>query len=104
MIWLGAYGGAGPISSSGSPVATVSLAGSSWRLYKGVNGQMTVFSFVATSTVANFNADLMLFVKYLTNSQGLPTSQILQSIGAGTEPFTGSNAKFTTNAYTCAVN
>jgi len=40
MIWLAALGGAGPISSTGGPIATVNLAGKSWKLYKGPNGQM----------------------------------------------------------------
>lgn len=100
MIWVGALGGAGPISSTGSPIATVSIAGSSWKLYKGPNGQMTVFSFVATSNVNNFSGDLNAFIKYLTGNQGLPATQYIKSIGAGTEPFTGSNAKLTTSSYT----
>lgn len=33
MIWLAAYGGAGPISATGNPVATTSLAGTQWKLY-----------------------------------------------------------------------
>lgn len=104
MIWLGAYGGAGPISSTGSTIATPTVAGYSWKLYKGVNGQMTVFSFVASSTVTSFSGDLKAFLTYLSSNQGLPTSQYLQSIGAGTEPFTGSNAVFSTTAYSAVVN
>ena len=46
MIWVGALGGAGPISATGSPIATVNLAGNTWKLYNGKNGQMNVFSFV----------------------------------------------------------
>ncbi|KAL0253187.1 hypothetical protein SLS55_010640 [Diplodia seriata] len=100
MIWVGSYGGAGPISSTGSAIATVTLAGNTWKLYKGPNGQMTVFSFVATKTVNNFSGNLNDFIKYLTSSQGLPTSQYLTHVSAGTEPFTGSNAKFTTSSFT----
>lgn len=104
MIWLAALGGAGPISSTGSPIATVTIAGTSWKLYKGPNGSMTVFSFVASSSVASFSGDLKAFFSYLISSQGLSSSQILQSIGAGTEPFVGSNAVLTTSAYSCSVN
>ncbi|OHW90910.1 glycoside hydrolase family 12 protein [Colletotrichum incanum] len=104
MIWLGSLGGAGPISATGSTIATPTVAGRTWNLYKGVNGQMTVFSFVAPSNVQNFSGDLKAFITYLVNSQGLPSSQILQSIGAGTEPFVGSNAKFTTTAYTASLS
>lgn len=37
MIWLAALGGAGPISSTGSAIATVSLGGYSWYLYYGLS-------------------------------------------------------------------
>ena len=104
MIWLAALGGAGPISSTGSPVATVKIGNNFFKLYKGPNGSTTVFSFVATSQVANFNGDLKAFLTYLTTSQGLPASQYLISVGAGTEPFLGQNAVFSTSAYSCAVN
>ncbi|KAK1622661.1 family 12 glycosyl hydrolase [Colletotrichum phormii] len=104
MIWLGSLGGAGPISATGSTIATPTVAGRTWNLYKGVNGQMTVFSFVAPSNVQSFSGDLKAFATYLINNQGLPSSQILQSIGAGTEPFVGSNAKFTTTAYTASLS
>jgi xyloglucan-specific endo-beta-1,4-glucanase len=99
MIWLAAIGGAGPISATGSPIATVTLAGTSWKLYNGKNGQMNVFSFVATTEVKSFKGDLMDFANYLIKSQGMPNTQILQSVGAGTEPFSGSNAVLTTSAY-----
>ncbi|KAH8599780.1 glycoside hydrolase family 12 protein [Bisporella sp. PMI_857] len=103
MIWLGAIGGAGPISSTGSPIATITIAGTSWKLYKGLNGSMNVFSFVASSQVTSFSADINLFLTYLRSSQGLPASQYLQSIGAGTETFTGSNAVFTASQYSIVV-
>ncbi len=104
MIWLDALGGAGPISSTGSTVATPTIGGVSWKLYKGSNGSMTVFSFVASSAQSSFSADLKDFLSYLTSNQGLPTSQYLYSIGAGTEPFPGSSAVLTTSAYSVAVN
>ena len=64
---------------------------------------MTVYSFVAESTVNSFSGDIINFTKYLNSNQGLSTSQYLQSIGAGTEPFTGSNAVFKTTKYTVTV-
>lgn len=88
MIWLAALGGAGPISSTGSPVATVTLAGHSFKLYSGPNGDTTVFSFVAVSEITAFSGDIMTFLNYLISNQGLSSSQYLTSIGAGTEPFT----------------
>ena len=99
MIWLAALGGAGPISATGSPIATVTLAGQSWKLYNGKNNQLNVFSFVAEQQNQNFSGDLMAFVNYLTSKHGLPKTQILTSVGAGTEPFSGSKAKLTVSGY-----
>lgn len=103
MIWLAALGGAGPISSTGSAIATPTVGGQSWSLYSGPNGQMTVFSFVASSTTEDFSADLNDFLKYLQEEQGMPSSQYLTHVQAGTEPFSGSNVKFTTSSYSVSV-
>jgi len=103
MIWLGALGGAGPISATGSPVATPTIGGVSWKLYKGNNGAMTVFSFVASSSQTGFSGDLKNFLSYLTGNQGMPTSQCLYSVGAGSETFTGSKAVFKTTGYSVSV-
>lgn len=89
MIWLAAIGGAGPISSTGSPISTPTISGVSWKLYKGPNGSTTVYSFVAASEVTSFSGDILLFLNYLKTSDSFPTSQYLLSLGAGTEPFTG---------------
>ncbi|KAB5583710.1 concanavalin A-like lectin/glucanase domain-containing protein [Coniochaeta sp. 2T2.1] len=104
MIWLGALGGAGPISSTGSPVATPTIGGVSWKLYKGTNGAMTVFSLVASSSQTAFSGDLKNFLSYLTSNQGMSSSQCLYSIGAGSETFTGSNAVFKTTGYSVSVS
>lgn len=94
MIWLAAIGGAGPISStygasgSATPVATTTIVGTTWKLYKGPNGDTTVFSFVAEKQVTDFSGDLMSFFRFLESDQSLPSSQYITSIGAGTEPFT----------------
>ncbi|KAG4424854.1 hypothetical protein IFR04_002014 [Cadophora malorum] len=109
MVWLGSYGGAGPISSTYNsagnavPVATPTILGTKWNLFKGPNGDTTVFSFVAPSNIGNFNGDLKLFFNYLTSSQGVSTSAVVTSLQAGTEPFTGSNVVFATSAYTIKV-
>lgn len=111
MIWLAALGGAGPISSSydasGNPVAvaTVTLAGRSWRLYEGSNGYNYVYSFLPANgaSVASFSGDLKVFINYLTANRGLSTSQYLISAGAGTEPTSGSGARFTTSSYSLVV-
>ncbi|KAG6580054.1 Cell 12A endoglucanase [Phytophthora cinnamomi] len=104
MIWLAAYGGAGPISSTGKAIATVTVGSNSFKLYKGPNGSTTVYSFVATKTITNFSADLLEFFTYLVNNQAFPSSQYVTTLEAGTEPFTGSNAKMTVSSYSAAVN
>ena len=60
MIWLGALGGAGPISSTGNPIATITLSGVSFNLYYGLNGSMKVYSFVAANKYqSTFSGNLM---------------------------------------------
>ncbi|KAF1816583.1 xyloglucan-specific endo-beta-1,4-glucanase precursor [Eremomyces bilateralis CBS 781.70] len=102
MIWVGSYGGAGPISN-GQP-KSVNIAGTAWKLHQGQNNQMKVFSFVSERPVTNFSGDLNAFLTYLRSNNGLPAGQYLTSVGAGTEPFVGQNAVFTTTAYSCAIN
>ncbi|KAG6616431.1 Cell 12A endoglucanase [Phytophthora cinnamomi] len=104
MIWLAAYGGAGPISSTGKAIATVTIGSNCFNLYKGPNGSTTVFSFVATETITNFSADLLEFFTYLVNNQAFPSSQYLTTLEAGTEPFVGTNAKMTVSSFSAAVN
>ncbi|KAM3066056.1 hypothetical protein ACMFMG_010605 [Clarireedia jacksonii] len=104
MIWLAAIGGAGPISSTGSPVATATIAGSSFKLYSGPNGATTVYSFVAVNEVTSFDGDLMDFFTYLIDNQGFSRSQYLNTLEAGTEPFTGSNAVFSVSAYSVSIS
>ena len=104
MVWLAAFGSIGPITSTRSPVATPTIGGISWKLYKGPNGKTTVFSFVAASQVNDFTGDLKLFLTYLATSQSFSASQYVKSIGAGTEPFTGSNAVLNVTAYNIVIN
>jgi len=90
MIWLGSYGGAGPISEQNKPaIAKPTIAGTTWSLFKGPNGDTTVFSFVAPSNIGNFKADLLPFLTYLTKNQGVPSTYVATSFQAGTEPFVG---------------
>ncbi|KAH7137369.1 concanavalin A-like lectin/glucanase domain-containing protein [Dactylonectria estremocensis] len=105
MVWVGSYGGAGPISTTNdTPLATPTILGTKWKLFKGPNGDTTVFSFVAPSNIGNWSGDLNKFFQYLTASQGVPTSSVITSLQAGTEPFVGSNCVFKTSAYTISVN
>ncbi|KAJ7705456.1 glycoside hydrolase family 12 protein [Mycena rosella] len=97
MIWLANFN-AGPISavynSAGQPVpkvSNVSLGGHTWNLYFGSNGANNVYSFLPVSgTIPSFNADINLFLKYLTANQGVSTSQFLTTAQGGTEATSGS--------------
>lgn len=89
MVWLAALGAAGPISDTGSPIATPTINGVAWKLYKGPNGSTTVFSFVADSTITNWNGDMKKFFDYLTAHNGVSATSVVTHLQAGTEPFTG---------------
>lgn len=94
--------------ADGKPVALakgISIGGKTWDLYKGPNGQMTVFSFLPSNgqNIASFTGDVNEFFKYLIKSQGVAATQYLKSFGAGTEPTMGDNAVFTTSKYSVAV-
>jgi len=109
MVWLANYN-AGPISSvynsDGTPrpvASNVSLAGHSWNVYSGSNGANWVYSFLPTSgTVTNFSGDLNLFLKYLTSSQGLSTSQYLKTVQGGSEATSGS-ATLTSSKFSVSI-
>lgn len=103
MVWLDALGGAGPISSTGSTIATPTIGSHTWDLYSGPNGDTTVYSFVATSAIEDFSGDLKAFFTYLIDYEGFSSSQYINTIEAGTEPFTGSDAVFTTSAYSVVI-
>jgi xyloglucan-specific endo-beta-1,4-glucanase len=102
MIWLAALGGAEPIGY-GTPIATLSIDGVTWNLYKGPN-TWTVFSFVAEDWQTDFSGDIMNFFNYLIDNEGLPSYYYLQTIQAGTEAFTGSDAWFTVSPYSLSLN
>ncbi|KAJ5690666.1 concanavalin A-like lectin/glucanase [Penicillium macrosclerotiorum] len=104
MIWLASYGGAQPIGYSAGSIASVTISGIVWNLYNGTNDGWKVFSFVASETIAYYSGDIHDFFKYLIDNQNVPDSYYLQTIGAGTEPFTGSDAWFTVSPYTISLN
>ncbi|KAI9998789.1 hypothetical protein PInf_003380 [Phytophthora infestans] len=104
MIWLAAIGGAGPISSTGKALATTTIAGTEWSVYSGPNGQMMVYSFVASKQVENFEGDLMEFFNYLVKSHSFKTSQYLIKVECGTEPFIGKDVTMTVSKYSATVN
>ncbi|KAF8994059.1 glycoside hydrolase family 12 protein [Cyathus striatus] len=111
MIWLANFN-AGPISSAynsdGTPKAvasSISLAGHTWNLYTGSNGANNVYSFLPSNgaSITSFSGDLNVFLKYLTSSQGVSTSQYLNTAQGGTEATSGS-ATLTNSAFSLVIN
>ncbi|KAK7219927.1 hypothetical protein V2G26_007930 [Clonostachys chloroleuca] len=92
MIWLGKLGDIYPIGGS---IGRVKAANREWDLHVGYNGAMKVFSFVAPSPVTRFDGNIMDFFYVMRDMQGYPMDkQYLLTLQFGTEPFTGSNARF----------
>ncbi|KAI8970911.1 concanavalin A-like lectin/glucanase [Trametes punicea] len=110
MIWLANFN-AGPISSQygsdGKPVpvaSNLSLARHTWNLYSGSNGANAVFSFLpASGTITSFSGDIKSFLNYLTQHEGVGSSQYLVTAQAGTEATSGT-ATLTTSAYSLEIN
>ena len=71
MIWLGRLGDVYPIGKS---TGNVQVAGRTWDLWVGMNGNMKVFSYVAASPVNSFSADARLFFKHM-ETQGFPANK-----------------------------
>lgn len=102
MIWLAALGGAEPLGCCNT-IATPTIGGVTWNLYKGYN-TWTVYSFVATIEQTDFSGDAMDFFTYLIDYEGVPSNYYLQSIAGGTEAFLGENAWFTVSPFSLSVN
>ncbi|KAI0671215.1 endocellulase [Trametes maxima] len=102
MIWLSGRGGIQPV---GSQVQSgIELAGHTWNLWRGPNTNWEVLSFVsADGDLTDFNADLKDFFDYIVQEQGVSSSQFVQAIQTGTEPFTGS-ASLLTHSFSVALN
>ena len=100
MIWLAGFGGVLPY---GDHIASPTVGSTKIKLFTGPHGDTTVFTFVAGSTKKRCSGDLVCFYHYLVANQGVSSRQYLQSIGAGTEPFIGSNAEFKVTAYSAKV-
>ena len=87
MIWLHYQGSIQPV---GSQVGTVSLAGRSWQVWVGNNGQNNVVSY-RTTGATSFNADAMVFVRdAITRGSNFGTTAwYLTSMQMGFEPWIG---------------
>lgn len=98
MVWLYKSGGAGPV---GTKQATVTIAGTTWDLYRGNIG-WEVYSFVRTSNTSAAALDLTGFTDDLVARGWLAKTKYLSSVQAGTEIFTGSG-RLDTTAYSVKI-
>ncbi|CAD6571725.1 MAG: hypothetical protein ASARMPREDX12_007004 [Alectoria sarmentosa] len=106
MVWLGTFGAVDPLSNNGyppTPTASPTIGDYTFNLVIGTEGSSTVYSFVAVSNITNFSGNLINFYSYLETNQGLPSDYYVQSIAAGTEVFTGSDAELSTSSYTISM-
>ncbi len=87
MIWLHYQGSVQPI---GSQVGTINLAGRSWQVWVGNNGQNNVVSYRASGN-SSFSADAMVFIRdAITRGSNFGNSSwYLTSMQMGFEPWIG---------------
>jgi hypothetical protein len=98
MIWLYRSGGAGPL---GTFQGTVTIAGTSWDLYRGNIG-WNVFSFIRRTNTTSATLHLQDFLNNLVSRGWMSNTKYLTSIQAGTEVFVG-NGQVDTDAYTADI-
>ncbi|KAJ7287105.1 endocellulase [Mycena rebaudengoi] len=101
MIWLSGLGGIQPV---GQQITTETVIGdNTWNIWKGPNANWQVISFVSARGDLNwFNEDLKVFLDYLVAEQGVPATQFVQSIQAGSEAFVGT-ATLVTERYIVSI-
>ncbi|MDX6390661.1 MAG: hypothetical protein QOJ73_1724 [Streptosporangiaceae bacterium] len=66
MLWMNKTGAVGPL---GSQVASVTVGGYSWHVYKGSNGSNQVFSFVNTGSATSGTVNILAVLRWI-ESQG----------------------------------
>ncbi|WP_229073116.1 cellulose binding domain-containing protein [Actinoplanes sp. DH11] len=98
MVWLHRTGGAGPV---GTKQATVTVAGTTWDLYRGNIG-WNVYSFVRTANTSSAALNLTDFTDDLVARGWLARDKYLSSVQAGPEIFTGSG-RLDTSAYSVTI-
>lgn len=98
MIWTYRSGGAGPL---GTLQGTVTIAGTSWDLYRGNIG-WNVFSFVRRSNTTSATLHVQDFLNNLVSRGWMSNTKYLSSIQHGTEVFIGSGQLDVTN-YTADI-
>ena len=105
MVWLYRANGAGPI---GTRMATVTIAGTSWDLYRGAitdssgRTRWNVFSFVRTANATTAVLNMMDFMNDLSTRGWMSSAKYVSSVQAGTEVFTGTG-QLDTKGFYCRI-
>jgi Glycosyl hydrolase family 12/Cellulose binding domain len=102
MVWLNHTGSIQPVGSNTG--STVSIAGRSWQVWTGNNGQNNVVSYVQAG-ITSLSFNVMDFVRDTLNrgSQYGTTSWYLTSIQAGFEPWIG-GVGLAVNNFSATIN
>ncbi len=101
MVWMGRYGGAGPL---GKLQERVTLGGATWDLSRGETG-WTVFSFVRVTNAESWTINLRDFIDYLAVAKGwIEKEKYVTSVQFGSEIFkTDGDGSFRVTDYRCDV-
>lgn len=101
MIWLNHQGSIQPV---GSATGSANLAGHSWQVWTGNNGQNNVVSYVSTSALSGMSFNVKDFINDTLSrgSQYGNSSWYLTSIQAGFEPWSGGTG-LTVNSFSASI-
>jgi hypothetical protein len=100
MIWMGRYGGAGPL---GTLREKVEIDGAQWSLYVGDIG-WKVFSFIRSENTGSWRLNVKAFIDHLVRSGLMPETKLLSSVQFGTEVFSSpSEARVDVTHYSVEV-
>ncbi|WP_341720910.1 cellulose binding domain-containing protein [Micromonospora sp. FIMYZ51] len=98
MIWLYRANA----SPAGSRQGTVTIAGTSWEVWRGYVGSWNVYSYVRTSNTTNATLNIRDFANDVVSRGWMSSSKYLTSVQAGPEIFTGSG-EVVTGSYSVTV-
>ncbi|WP_146179904.1 cellulose binding domain-containing protein [Micromonospora sp. RP3T] len=99
MIWLYRSNA----SPAGSRQGTVTIAGTTWEVWRGYVGTWNVYSYVRAANTTNATLNIRDFTNDLVQRGWVSNSKYLTSVQAGPEIFTG-NGQVTTNSYSVTIN
>ena len=102
-VWLTTFGIIAPfVEDPMNPIlANVTVAGVNFKLYRGMDSNVTVFTYVATANINRFNGDFKEFFTNLPDAKRL-NDQYLVDAMAGTEPSHG-KAELIVSKYSLAI-